>query len=561
MTGSRIALSSLTTLIVVLSLSCDSCDQDDSSPTHSLDRPVWLRACVRSPSRLLSNFRSVAGASLGLTRTPTSVDQLASGLLDIDANQLEESIDWGAPALVMIWNPGEGRSLREGIGLRLRRPVSRRSVTGSRSIETSEGQIFLHADGVHLYAAFSEWALAGVRGSDLGLTCELDPGASQEAVEATVEPGLIASDAVKGWVARQGAWLEASARQGTARHGRSDLGDPETAARRLARWGEARRARLEASAPLKLNLQLSAEALHLDLEQTEAEQERRRSPSRAGGHLSLIAPDAYLALTSHNTDQERRRQAAEVVGTVAQVAGDRMPAGERDELDQRLGRLAETVDGWLTLALRPALQPGPVVALAALESRDAEATAAALDQVAELLTRGYLGRALELLGARVTIAEREANRISFAVTSPAEGEEESGSRLEGIGRLLGPSPSLAWRLQSDLVLIAFGPEASRELSRLSESAAAEPTSSILTQPTLAQVAGARPEASLLAYGWAPAVMGILTQGGPSASGLPPGGFALAVGSTGDHAEKVTTVRLDRAQIQSLLRWLTGRRSL
>ena len=515
-------------------------------------RPV-SRHRNRSGTTSRASLAPRSGRLVSLQRS-TKLSMWLSGLPD---EQVRGSIDWSAPLFFAMYEPLEGRPLREAFALRTRRTTSSpREVlsTGPRILEPQDGQrLFVDVEGPTLFLSPSEWALSAVRAHPDD-SCSPD----REAIEVRVTKALLNSRQVTSWVERQGAWLEASAREATARRGRPTLGDPEVLARMLARWGEDSRARFEESAPLRITLSASPEMIETAVEGRR--RQRRESRNRPSPNLlRAIAPDAYLAFTSEATVDERQRYAHDVVDIFAQIAGDRMPREERDELEGAFSKLASAADGRVAGALRPALEPGPLVGLAVIESSDPDATAIALTEATQCFGKGSLQNVLEHLGAHLEVGEahREAEEetIAFAVTTPPDMNEERGQITR---RLIGEAPRLAWRRLEGTLLVAFGPEPLPELSRLSEAVSGTAAASILTQPVLARAAEGRPRPELLCYGWLPSIAGLVTQGGPRAGGLPPGGFAVAVGDLDDEADSWhASVLLDGEQLRSLIRWLTG----
>jgi len=272
--------------------------------------------------------------------------------------------------------------------------------------------------------------------------------------------------------------------------------------------------------------------------------------------LKLLPPDSYFVVASWAEGESRQEYAKQLVESWARVAGARMESEERQQLEGVAASLARAREGWLTFALRPALEPGPLVALVVIETRDSNALIDALVEGAALLAQGYLQSALDHLGARVTLTERRRGEgegeLRFEVTPPEDISDERGSVLRV---LTGPSPSLTWRaLGDDRVVLAFGPDSSRELSRLAE-ASDGAASSILTQPVLSRVFEASPGAGLFIYALPSALGSLLTRGGPAASGLSPDGLAAAT-SAGD-GEWQATIHVGPEQVGSLIEALSS----
>lgn len=539
---------------------CTCGESERATPSASMDqqREAWLEACIPSPQRFWDDIRSLAGSELREAHLPETLDQLAMWLSGLPAEQVRGSIDWQAPLLFVVYEPPEGRPGREAFALRSRRadssPLQVQLGTGPRILEPRDGQrLFVDVDGRTLFLSPSEWALSALRAHP-----DDRCGPDRRSIEVRVTKALIGSRQIASWVEQKGAWLEASAREATARRGRPTLGDPEVLARMLARWGEGTRARAESSAPLRVTLSASPDMLEATVEG----RRRHRTDSRDRPSQSLlraIAPDAYFAFASEATVEERGRLAHDVVDILAQIAGDRMPPEERHVLESSFSKLASAVDGQVVVALRPSLEPGLLVGLAALESSDPDTAVDALTEATQCFEQGSLQNVLEHLGAHVEVGEpqREAEEeaIAFLVTTPADVSEERGQITR---RLMGETPRLAWRRQDRTLLVAFGPEPRPELSRMAEVVTGTAAASIMTQPVLARAAERRPRPQLLCYGWLPAIAGLVTHGGPGAGGLAPGGFALAVGDLDDEANSwQASVLLDSEQLRSLIRWFTG----
>lgn len=546
-------------LLALLWGSCDACDGDRAGPEADREGPapeVLARVCVPSPAGLWDELRETAG----LTYT---VEQVAAELIGLPRDQLSSEVDWQRPLTAVLFQPPTKEISREAAVVVVSRPAGAPppSISGGaeqRTINTSGGQLQLRADRDTIALARGDRTLAPGQAVARGFCPPGKNGAP--ALVAEISPELLDSREVKSWVARRGAWLEATARQATARRGRPTLGDPETLARILARRLEETRARAREAAPLRLTLSPTAEGMLLRLSGS-------RSPlsERAGGEppsrpppLGFFPPDAYLVIASWSGGEARRDHAGELIGAWARVAGDRLPAEERDQLRALATRVAEASDGWVALALRPALEPGPLVALAVVETEDPAALTSALAESAETLSRGYLQSALEHLGARIEVAEQhrsdETGAVRFRVEPPPspEGRDhggDPGERGSVVRTLTGSEPTLAWRAQAGRVLIVFGPDPDRELARLVESAEGSPAS-ILTQPLLAAVVEARPRARFYGYGWTPALGAALTRGAPAAQGLPEGGVALASGPEG--GEWRAAIHLGPDQVVALL---------
>jgi hypothetical protein len=461
-----------------------------------------------------------------------SVGQVAASLIGLPEDQLEGEVDWNRPMTVVVYPSPSKRLSSEAMAVVIGRPEGAIMPPGGadeRTLSTSKGTLHLLADQETIALSASRENLAPARAEARELCSRSDDPRPQVTLE--LSPRLLDSPEVVSWVARQGAWLEASARQATARMGRSTLGDPEALARMLARYLEEIRGRAREAAPLRLELNATGVGVMVDLI-------GGRSPlsDDAGGSptepppLALVPPDAYLVIASWTGSEPRRAGAQQLVESWARVAGDRLPDDERQQLETLWTGLAAASDGWVVLTLRPALEPGPVVALASVEARDPSALIDSLTQSVEALDRGYLRTTLEHLGTRVELAERRDGELGLRVTPP-EGDE--GERGSVVRTLTGESPTLAWRVRGGgRVLIAFGPDPERELDRMVEASEA-PLSSILSQPLLADVVEAHPSASFVGYGWTPGVGALVTRGAPSAQGLPEGGVALATGMSED----------------------------
>lgn len=523
-------------------------------------RDAWLEVCLPSPRQLWNDLRALGGSELAAARLPATLDGLAAALTGVTSEQLANTVDWEAPLEIVLFEPPEGRPLAEALAVRTRL-AGPAGGSGRREVEGRGGRtLHFAAEGGRLSFSWSEWALAAARARP-AVACR---GGADAVVDVT--EALLGSRQAVAWVARRGAWLEASAREATARRGRPTLGDPEVLARMLSRWGEATRARAQAGAPIALTLAVGPEALDLTIEgrAPAAASEPAVAAPRAD-LLRLVAPDAYLAVATTATAAARREHARGVVEVLARVFGDRMPASERAELDAAFSRLAGATEGRLVVALRPSLEPGPIVGLAALECADPAEAAGALAGAASMFGRGSLQNLLEHLGARVELAPPppgapaspgEAGAIAFRVAAPAGVDEARGQVSR---RLLGASPTLAWRSREHVLLAAFGPDPQPELDRLAEASgpAGADTASVLTQPALAHVTEHTPGAGLALYGWLPALAGLLTQAAPGASGLQPGGLALTVGDGEAPGRWRAALRLDREQARSLIPWLVG----
>lgn len=558
-----------TALVFVGSCTCGSSEGYGGETTFE-GRPALLRGCVLDPQSALLDFRALAGDSFDGHRLPSTFEPLLSRLLGIPEDQLRDVADWSQPGRFALFEPPGGEPLTEGLAVHLRRPTGAAVVrpTAERLVETAGGALHLAAEGDDLWAANSAWALEAARAEGSFPTCDTEGG------EITLElaPELLGSRPVERWIARQSAWLESSARQGTARYGRSELGDPEVAARAIGRWAETSRAGIEGEAPLRLRVDISAQSLELRVDGVGEVAARgdggADSGDEARSRLSLIAPDAYFAIATRGTSAERAEWAQSAVDVVARVAADRMADEERERLGAAATALARQLDGELLLALRPALEPGPMVLLAAAECERPNEVIDAILELAGQTSSGHLRRSLEHLGAPLSVSERaeEGGRGSVALELDSEEAERAASendepaRRSRLRQLLGSEPRLAWQVEEGLLLVALGQRPESELARMAEAAAGPSASSILAQPTLASVVDGDGAEDLVCFLWAPSLIGLLTQGGPGAGGLAPGGLAFSSRSGAEGEPWRGRLALDEEQLRSLLRWATGERA-
>jgi hypothetical protein len=567
--GTARALVSLAVVVGCTGCTCGSAGvaRDGGAPAARarVARAVWLRACIPAPRALLTDLRALVDDAAGRP-LPDDPDRLAAHLVGIAPETLAGTVDWDGAAEILLLEARAGRPAIEGLALRLQRHPQdrgRTAATGRRVVQAAGGPVHLEADREHLWLAWDEAALAAARARP-GAAAACAPG--DESLRGEVAPAFLASEVLTAWVARHGAWLEATARQGTARQGRSEIGDPEAAARALAAWLEATRARLHGAAPLELSALIGPEAARINVVGA-SPRHQRAAPVRGGGEerFALIAPDAYLVVAERAATASRRDDARAAVDTAFRVAGDRLGGEERGGIEEDATALASSLDGWSIVALRPALEAGPLAGVAVLESPDPTAAAAALDRVARRLTGGlFAGRVLEHLGGRVervvaTEATAEGAGLRFVVAArPAATRDAGAAPGDVLATLAGAAPALAWRQRRGVLLAAFGQDPAAELGRLDEALAHGATPSVLGQPVLRAALAHGGSVDSVVYGWAPAVAGLLTHGGPPPSGLPPGALALTRG-TDSAGRPRATLHVDGPQVRSLVRLATSRR--
>lgn len=548
--SSRAPYLGLLSLLILLCTSCRSCDENAANPASEVEEgelpPLLVRGCLQSPEKLWADIGPMAGIN-------ASIEQVAARISGVPTDQLEGEIDWERPLTVALVQPPEKRLSTEAVALVLSRPAGASRPSGGvdrRRITTAKAPLHLRADGTTIALSLSEWTLAAAS-AEAHRSCDPEqPGETPVSIEVT--PELLSSRDVVQAVARRGAWLEATAREATARKGRPTLGDPETLARMLAARLEKTRARAVEAGMLRFGLTSSSEGLQIELRAAS-------SPFTEGGSstppprpppLKLLPPDAYFVLASWATGDERREGAKQLVESWARIAGDRLAGEERQRFDDVATRVALARDGWFAIAFRPALRPGPLLAVAVIETGDASGLIEALIDGAELLTQGYLGSALEHLGARAELAETRRGEgegeLLLRFSAPEGVPEERGSVLRA---LTGANATLAWRtIGEDRVAVAFGPDSTQELARLAE-ADAGAASSILTHPVLSGVIDARPGADYLLYALPSALGSLFTRGAPMARGLTPDGVAAATG--GDDGQWRATIHLGPEQVGSL----------
>jgi hypothetical protein len=549
---SSLCASIVTLVPLVLCASCSTCS-DDASPEQGrapeATPAVWVRACIGSPEA----FWRELGPTTGIAGT---VEDVAAAISGVPVDQLRGEVDWRAPLSLVLFQPEDGRLIGgrgNSLAVVLRRPRGAPAPSGGeerRDVATAGEPLKLLADGELIVLSRSTSVLGPAR-DEARRSCRPEAERSGSA-RVEIDPRLLASQAVTSWVSRQGAWLEASAREATARRGRPTLGDPETLARMLARRLEETRVRTERAAPVRLEVTPSAAGLLI--EASAARSPLSDEPGSAPAHpapLAAIPPDAYLVSAWWSNGAHRSDGAHGLFDAWSRVAGDRLGDEERGRLEAVATRLAEAREGWLVVALRPALTAGPLVALAVVETRSPGVLIDALVEGAGLLGQGYPRSALEHFGARVELVEQRREEsdgdLRFRIATP---DGVSGERGDLLRLVLGPEPTLAWRAHDQrTVLVVYGPEPGRELDRLAESLRGE-TASILAQPVVEGVVGSVEGAQWIGYGQ-PGVLGaLLTRGGPMAGGLATGGVSVATRATGNgwHA----AARLGPEQVRALI---------
>jgi len=547
-------------LLSLLGASC-TCDgeREEGPEGERADPPAtWLRVCFEDPSATWSAFRALAGDSLDPYGAPADVGDLAARLTGLPREQLAESVDFDRPLSVVLSEPTEDQNLYDTlalVGTRKAGPsgLGHGEAVGRRELDGPDGtKLHLHAGrdlvGIARTTASLEAGLAAA-----GRPCATGPAGSRPDVVAEVAPELLQSEAVGAWVERHGAQLEASARQATARRGRSTLGDPEALARWLGRLGQDRLRRAGRAAPLRIDLSLGPEGLDLTAtaEGGPAAEAPEASPR---AQLALLPPDAYLVVATHASGEDRAAAARRRMESLGRVAGEHLEAEDRERLEASLVSYSEAISGWMTVALRPGLEPGPAIVLVVAECSDPRAAGEALAEVVGHVGEGYLHEVLDHLGAAVTVhpttePEGVGGTVRLAVSTPEWVTDERGQTVR---LLLGEAPSLAWQVHGEgTLLAAFGPDSARELGRLREAAAAgSGGASVLTQPAVTTLSEPRAGVDLFLYMWTPHVAALPTRGAPGAGGMPRGGLALAADAPDGRGR--LSLRMDGEQVRSLL---------